>query len=82
MDEIQSVWIGYKTDFQHSYASRDMICVCSNQATMIEHIMIHALKTGAPINDEQLWNLENISQTQGYPECEYDTEEITLNELI
>lgn len=81
--DITEIWIAYQTDFNHSYASRDMICVCTNKATMIGLIKKHAkTKHGKKINKEQLWNLDNIKQTQGYPHCEYDTELITLNTLI
>ena len=80
---MNNIILVYKTDFQHSYASRDLIGICYTEKTPLDIVKEHIEKNGYPkLDDKQAWNLMNITQTQGYEECEYDTESQELDTLI
>lgn len=75
------MYLVYHTDNQHSYASRDVIAVCASFKKAITLCNHHAIKTGYPILSQDVWNLNNLKQTQGY-HGEYDIEEVTINTLF
>lgn len=77
------IFIVYKTDYWHSYASRDMIGASASKNGAIELCNQRAKKEHAKIDEDQLFNLRNISQTQGYSgEGEFDIDEIALDTLL
>lgn len=89
-----TVFIVYKTDAHHSYASRDIIGISDSLTALTEvncgeiksAIMIcleQADKEGGEIGEDQLFNLRNIKQTQGYfGDGEFQIEEVELNTLL
>jgi len=78
--EIQIV---YKTDSHHSYASRDIIGIATSPASAIFICLAKAKKEGEKIGQEQIWNLNNLKQTQGYSgEGEFQFEEGETNKLF
>ena len=80
---MKSIFIVYKTDEWHSYASRDIIGVCDSKKECINICQLQAKKEGGVITTDEMYNLENITQTQGYNgEGEFQFEEIELNTLL
>ncbi|NMA74305.1 MAG: hypothetical protein GX963_09140 [Bacteroidales bacterium] len=77
------MFLVYKTDAWHSYASRDLIGVGNTILSAIALCIQQSKKEGKKISSEQLWNLENLKQTQGYDwEEEFDIEEVQTNTLL
>lgn len=77
------MYLLYKTDAQHSYASRDLLAIC----TTIENIMIaikqQVKKEGEKLSNDDVYNLLNIKQTQGYNGSgEFDYEKVSINTLL
>lgn len=60
------IFLVYKTDSRHSYASRDLIGVATSPEEAYNICCQQAEKEGDELSDEQLFNLQNIKQTQGY----------------
>lgn len=74
MDEVYLV---YKTDNHHSYASRDIIGVCTDWTMALDVVGQQVRKEGEEIDDDQLFNLQTLKQTQGYSgEGEFHIEHI------
>lgn len=72
-----------KTDAWHSYASEDLIGVCSDRHEVERICKEHAAKNNETIDEDQIWNLACIKQTQGYSgEGEFTTREIEIDTLI
>lgn len=81
--KMKSVFLVYKTDVRHSYASRDTIGCASSKELAIDLCKRQAKKEHSKIDSDQLYNLNNLSQTQGYlGEGEFHFEEIDVNKLI
>lgn len=77
------MYLVYKTDCHHSYASRDIIGVCTSKLNAIKICKSQAKKDGVRIDSDQLFNLNNISQTQGYEgPGEFHFEEFKTNVLL
>lgn len=79
---MNTVYVVYKTDSQHSYASRDIIGVATSHKMAISICRQQAKKEHRKINEEQLFNLNNIKQTQGYSDGEFQFEEMKKDILI
>ena len=80
---MDSVFIVYKTDNWHSYASRDTIGIATSSLAAIKICKQQAKKENKKIDKDQLFNLANLEQTQGYSgDGEFQFEEITLNKLL
>lgn len=80
---MAKVFIVYKTDTRHSYASRDTIGVATTKLNAIKICFMQAKKENQTIKDDQKWNLENIMQTQGYSgDGEFHYEEMEVNKLL
>ena len=86
---MTQVYIIYKTDAQHSYNSRDIIGIASDEheeiarITAIEICEQQAEKEGNFITIEQLFNLNNYKQTQNYSgDGEFQFEAIETNKLL
>lgn len=76
MDEVILV---YKTDNHHSYASRDLIGVATNEQSVINLIDIQAEKENEKIDVDTIVK----DQTQGYEgEGEFAWETVTLDILL
>lgn len=80
---MNSVYLVYKTDRQHTYASRDLIGIATTKAISVRICKEQAKKEGESITEEQLFNLNNIKQTQGYSGSgEFQFEELSTNILL
>lgn len=80
---MTQIFLVYKTDAHHSYASRDIIGVCTTPLKAIKVCKAQAKKEGCKIEKDQLFNLQNIKQTQGYyGEGEFQFEAVNKNELL
>ena len=60
------IFIVYKTDSWHSYSSRDLIGICTSMEMALDLCKSKAKKESTKIDSDQLFNLRNIKQTQGY----------------
>lgn len=77
------VYAVYKTDVQHSYASRDLIGIGELFISAFDLCKKQAKKEGYKISVDDEFNLRHISQTQGYEgPGEFVIEELTLNVLF
>ena len=78
------IFLVYKTDAWHSYASRDLIGVGTNLNNAIKLCKKQAKKDNVKIDSDQLFNLNNLKQTQGLNDCEFEfvIESIEKNVLI
>jgi len=73
----------FKTDNQHSHASKDLIGLAENKEIAIDLIREHAKKENEVLNTNDLFNLNNIEQTQGYKGSgEYSMRNEDLNTLF
>lgn len=80
---MDAVFLVYKTDSRHSYASRDVIGIATSVGTAIDLCRAQAVKEGETISEEQRWNLKHLSQTQGYSGAgEFQYEGIELDKLL
>ena len=80
---MESVFLVYKTDAWHSYASRDLIGVGNTILSAMALCVQQSRKENTKINGDQLWNLENLKQTQGYNgEGEFVIEEVNTDNLL
>ena len=73
----------YKTDNWHSYASRDMIGIATTFNGAIKLCKLQAKKEGESLDEDQMYNLQNLKQTQGYSGSgEFHFEEVDANKLL
>jgi len=80
---MNQIYLVYKTDANHSYASRDLIGVGLSKEHAIFLCYQQAKKEGEEIDDEQKHNLLNLKQTQGYAGTgEFDFELVKTNTLL
>lgn len=80
---MEEIFLVYKTDSWHSYASRDIIGVASNQNEAINICQLQAKKEGHTITIYQLFNLGSINQSQGYEgEGEFQFEAVATDTLL
>ena len=80
---MKKVIIVYKTDAWHSYASRDIIGIATDKVIAIDICKQQAKKESTSIDQQEVWNLNHINQTQGYSgEGEFQLEEINTNSLL
>ena len=63
---MSQIFVVYKTDTWHSYASRNIIGICTTKANVMRVIKQKVKKEGAKLGTYQLFNLQNYKQTQGY----------------
>lgn len=77
------MYLVYKTDCHHSYASREIIGVATDKDNAVGICCQHAIKNDEIIDTEQLFNLENILQTQNFSgDGEFQIELLPVNKLI
>ncbi len=80
---MAKVFLVYKTDNLHSYNSRDIIGVATREAKAIVICKLQARKEGWKLTEDQLFNLNNSKQTQGYSgEGEFQIEQVEKNVLL
>lgn len=87
---MSSVILIYKTDAWHSYASRDLIACTTAQpawdltmSRIVALCKLQAKKEGEKLNEDDLYNIKHIRQTQGYSgEGEFVWEEIETDALL
>lgn len=76
------MFIVYKTDTWHSFASRDQIGISETHLGAMNLCLQQAKKENEKLDEDQIFNLSNINQTQGYSgEGEFHIEEIELDTL-
>jgi hypothetical protein len=80
---MKQIFIVYKTDTWHSYASRDIIGIATSQQSAIDICQQKAKKEHHKISDQEVWNLKNIMQSQGYSgEGEFQYEAVDVDTLF
>lgn len=80
---MEAVILVYKTDAHHSYRSRDIIGIATTASMAIALCHAQARKEGEKIVPEQIHNLRNIKQTQGYSGAgEFQYESVNVNVLL
>jgi hypothetical protein len=82
---MERVFMVYKTDNQHSFASRDVIAIASGLTHAIFLVIEKSEKEDFTIKQgsDQYYNLCNLKQTQGYEgEGEFQIEPIETDILI
>lgn len=80
---FEEVWMVYKTDPWHSYASRDLLGVGTSKANAIELVNQQVKKEGETLSEDEAFNIQNINQTQGYSgEGEFHMEQVSVNTLL
>jgi hypothetical protein len=73
----------YRTDKHHSFASRDLIGIGTTPFNAIELATKAAKKEGRKFSEDDLFNLRNYKQTQGYKgEGEFDYDQVALDTLL
>lgn len=73
----------YKTDNWHTYDSRDLIGVAKEKSKALDICEQHAKKEGETFTDDDIYNLNNLKQTQGYNgEGEFAYEEVETDKLL
>ena len=79
------IYLVYITDSYHSYASRGLRGVYDTLPKAINAIKKNSKKIvgGKRLSEDDLFNLQNINQTQGHEGYfEWEIEAVTLNEWI
>lgn len=77
------MYLVYKTDAHHSYVSRDIIGLATSPKTAVDICHAQAKKEGNKITGDQLHNLVNLKQTQGYKgEGEFQFEHVKTDTLL
>lgn len=77
------IYLVYKTDTHHSYASRNIIGVADHEVHAVHICQLQAKRDGEEIGEEQLYNLRTIKQTQNYKgDGEFQFEGVQENTLI
>jgi len=77
------MYLIYKTDNHHSFKSRDVIGVVEEEKNIIKICQLQAKKEEFVITGEQIFNLSNYKQTQGYVgDGEFVVEQVNINELL
>lgn len=80
---MEEMFLVYKTDSHHSYASRDIIGVCVDLGRAIAVCIYKATKEGEKITKAQLVHLRQKKQTQGYfGDGEFVIEAVRTNILL
>ena len=80
---MEKIFLVYKTDAHHSYASRDIIGVATSPELAVSICQQQAKKEHEELSDDDLFNLRNIAQTQGYDgEGEFQFESVNTDELL
>jgi hypothetical protein len=80
---MNSVFVVYKTDVHHSYASRDVIGIATSPENAVQICKLQATKEHEKISKQELWNLTNLKQTQGYSgPGEFQFEEMKTDVLL
>lgn len=78
-----TVYLVYKTDVHHSYASRDLIALATSKNMAIKLCREQVKKENCKISEHDLFNLNNIMQTQGYEgEGELQFEGVAVGKLL
>lgn len=80
---MREVYVVYKTDELHSYASRDIIGIATTVIKARNLCKRQARKEGDKITSAQGFNLRTIWQTQGYSgKGEFQIEALHINVLL
>lgn len=96
MANLPQISLLYKTDFRHSYASRDLIGVFSSKAAFRKAARQQILKALPDVEETELMNKEEYNahkkwiidfffdkgQTQGLPDFELVFEQVPANTIF
>lgn len=63
---MKEVFIVYKTDNHHTYASMDLLGASGTMPGAIKLVLEQTKKEDEQLSDDDMRNLRNIMQTQGY----------------
>ena len=79
--------LAYKTNSAHSHLHRDLIGISETREGIMELIDEQCTKEGRSLPADQVWNLNNLNQTQGLwhhesAQFEIDLEEVETEVLI
>ena len=76
-------YIVFECDNWHSTNSMNLVAVCSNLKTAIRLIKKYAKEQGEKISSDDLYNLQNILQTQNFEgEGEFNIKVVEQNILL
>ena len=76
------VYLVYKTDNWHSFASREILGVCTTKSNALKIVKQQVKKDGEKLSKDDLYNLEHINQTQNHNgEGEFVIKPIETNKL-
>lgn len=80
---MKTIFSVYKTDEWHRYNSREIIGIATSEKKAIHLCVLQAKKEGENIGDDQMFNLINYKQTQGYAGAgEFQFEEMNTDILL
>ena len=80
---MKTLFLLYTTDVWHTQESKNLIAVCSSKEKAISMAQMYAEAEDEEITKDDLYNLERISQTQGYKgEGEFLIDYTELNTFI
>lgn len=80
---MNNIFLVYKTDNWHSYASRDIIGACTTLTIAIRIVKQQAKKDGEKLNKDTISFLADKLQTQDYAgDGEFQIEPINKNTLL
>lgn len=80
---MRTIYLVYKTDNLHSFASRDVIGVCGDRTVCMYVIVQKAEKEGEELSLDQKHNIAELNQTQGYSgDGEFVIEQVMMNTLL
>jgi len=80
---IKTVFLLHTTDAWHTHQSRNLIAVCSSKEQAINMAQMYAKSEDKEISQDDLYNLENIDQTQNLDsDYEFVIDYATINTFI
>lgn len=80
---MKDIFLVYKTDDWHSHASKDLIGVGTTLLRAINLCKQQAKMEDKRLDSDQLSNLNNMRQTQGYEgKGEFHIDPVTPNSLV
>lgn len=83
MNNEKTFYMVYSTDFNHSYSSRDLLGVSTTFKKAFSIVKQASKKEGVKLDEDDLYLLESIGQTQGHlGKCEYVIEPVKANILL
>lgn len=80
---MRTIFLVWSTDNHHTQHSKELLGVCTSKFTAINLIQDVAKEEDETISQDDLYNLENINQTQNYEGYgEFTIEEQPLDTIL